>query len=159
METTETKPTRGVITGNEGGPIELEKAAKWTANHRHRHSKGGTISQFFGQVILNRILQQDDCLGIRIYYANSHSLSGWQRFWVGIGNFFIKTIANAEGEQRFVITGVTETGEDLLPGETKGETAVTSPVHTYKIRKPVDIGDQSMPCPGSVGCPSNSLSS
>src|SRR5436189_6206800 len=108
METTtteQTKQARGVITGEEGAPIELDKAASWTANHRSRqHSKDATISQFFGQVILNRILQQDGCLGIRIYYANSQSLSSWQRFFVAVGNFFIKVVANAEGEHRFVIS-------------------------------------------------------
>lgn len=160
METKETelqtKQKRGVITGEEGGPIELEKAASWTANHRNRHSKDATISQFFGQVILNRILQQDGCLGIRIYYANSQHLSGWQKFFVAVGNFFIKVVANAEGEQRFVITGVTETGEDILPGG-NDKAAVSSEVHTYKLVQSV-VGDQSMPCPGAAGCPSNVLS-
>jgi hypothetical protein len=165
METKEaeqqTKQRRGVITGEEGGPIELEQAASWTANHRHRHSKGATISQFFGQVILNRILQQDGCLGIRIYYANSQHLSGWQKFFVAIGNFFIKVVANAEGEQRFVIAGVTETGDDMLPEDMKGEAAVSTGEKTYKLMARAadnSLGDQSMPCPGSVGCPSNALS-
>ncbi len=162
METQEAKQTqekRGVITGEEGGPIELEKAAGWTANYRHRHPNG-TISQFFGQVILNRILQQDGCLGIRIYYANSQRLSGWQKFFVGLGNFFIKVVANAEGEQRFVIAGVTQDGEDLLPGDMKAEAAVSTSEKTYKLTAAHEknaVADQSMPCPGSAGCPKNKL--
>jgi len=157
---TETKPSR-VITGNEGGPINLEQAAEFTAYHRHRHTKGATISQFFGRVILNKILDQPGCMGIRIYYANRQKLSASQKFFVGIGNFFIKTIANAEGDMRFVIAGVTEDGEDMLPGEMKGEAAISTErattEKTYSLKAPVEVGDQSMPCPGAAGCPSNAL--
>jgi len=159
--TTPTKQSKGVITGNEGGPIDLEKAAEYTAYHRHRHTKGATISQFFGHVILNKILAQPGCLGIRIYYANRQKLSSSQKFFVAIGNFFIKTIANAEGDMRFVISGVTEDGEDMLPGEMKGEAAISTikstTEKTYALRAPVSVGDQSMPCPGTSGCPSNAL--
>jgi len=158
--TTETQQARGVITGNEGGPIELDKAASWTANYRHRHPKA-TISQFFGRVILNRILEQEGCLGIRIYYANSQHLTSFQKFFVAIGNFFIKTIAHADGEQRFVITGVIETGEDLLPRDMKNEAAVSTGEKTFSLMAAklddTTIGDQSTPCPGTAGCPSNVL--
>lgn len=164
METvTETEQKRGVITGEEGGPIELDKAAQWTANHRHRHPKG-TVSQFFGRDILNKLLNQPGSLGIRFYYANSQQLTGWQKFFVAIGNFFIKVVANAEGEKRVVITSVIETGEDLLPYETKAEDAVakTAEARTFSLMAgrldPIEIGDQSHPCPGSAGCPSNVLS-
>ena len=158
--TTEAQEARGVITGNEGGPIELKKAAQWTANHRLRHPNG-TISQFFGREILNKLLNQPGSLGIRFYYANSQKLTGWQKFFVGIGNFFIKVVANAEGEKRVIITSVIETGEDLLPHEMSQQAAVSGDVKTFKLMAmgaaPIDIGDQSMPCPGSGGCPSNAL--
>lgn len=163
--TTEAQQARGVITGNEGGPIELEKAAQFTANHRHRSPKGSAISQLFGQVIVNKILAQPGCLAIRIYYANRQQLTGFQRFFVAIGNFFIKTIANADGDMRFVISGVTEDGEDILPGDMKGKAAISTTFSTaektYSLMAAklddTTIGDQSMPCPGSVGCPSNVL--
>jgi hypothetical protein len=155
IKTMEKPDQRSPITGNEGGPIELELAASWTANYRDRHPRE-TISQFFGQVILNRILQQDGCLGIRIYYANRQPLNGWQRFFVAIGNFFIKTVANAVGEQRFVIAGVLATGEDILPGGNNKTVASSNVVHTFKLEQSV-IGDQSFPCPGSTGCPKNAL--
>lgn len=160
--TTPTQTRTGVITGHEGAPIDLDKAAEYTAYHRHRHTKGATISQFFGHIILNKILAQEGCLGIRIYYANRQKLSSSQKFFVAIGNFFIKTIANAEGDMRFVISGVTEDGEDMLPGEQKGKAAIstiksTTP-KTYSLRAPVAVGDDSHPCPGSEGCPSNALS-
>jgi len=160
----ETKPTRDTnpITGDEGAAIDLELAAQWTKNHRHRHPNG-VVSQFFGQKILNTILQQDDCLGIRIYYANKQHLTGWQQFWISVGNFFIR-IANAEGEKRFVITGVQADGQDQLPGEVKKEVAaVSTEIKTFKLsaaaaKSDSIVGNQSHPCPGSSGCPQNVLS-
>jgi hypothetical protein len=169
METTitptETQQARGIITGNEGAVIGLEQAAKFTANHRHRSPKGSAISQLFGHVIVDRILAQPGCLAIRIYYANRQQLSGFQRFFVAIGNFFIKTVANADGDMRFVISGVTEDGEDMLPGDMKGEavmsTTFSTKEKTYKLMAAAadssELADQSMPCPGSSGCPTNAL--
>jgi hypothetical protein len=161
----ETKPTRGTdpITGDEGAAIDLELAATWTKNHRHRHPDG-IVSQFFGQKILKTILAQDGCLGIRIYYANKEHLSGWQKFWVSVGNFFIRVVANSDGEKRFVITGVVASGHDQLPGEAKKEVAaVSTDVKTFSLVAPTGggdnmVGNQSMPCPGSAGCPKNMLS-
>ncbi|SDP99626.1 hypothetical protein SAMN05428975_5093 [Mucilaginibacter sp. OK268] len=162
--TTETQQARGVITGNEGAVISLESAALYTANHRHRIPKGAAISQLFGQVIVNKILAQPGCLALRIYYANRQQLSGFQRFFVAIGNFFIKTIANADGDMRFVISGVTEDGEDMLPADMKGETVMSTTYSThektYKLMAAKDdssLGDDSHPCPGSSGCPQNAL--
>ncbi|MGN8067831.1 hypothetical protein [Mucilaginibacter sp. SG564] len=162
--TTETQQARGVITGNEGAVISLDSAARFTANHRHRSPKGAAISQLFGQVIVNKILAQPGCLAIRIYYANRQQLSGFQKFFVAIGNFFIKTIANADGDMRFVISGVTEDGEDMLPGDMKGETVMSTTystnVKTFKLLDSMDdnsLGDDSYPCPGSTGCPKNKL--
>jgi hypothetical protein len=150
------------ITGEEGAAIDLELAAQWTKNHRHRH-RNGVVSQFFGQKILNTILQQDDCLGIRIYYANKQHLTGWQKFWVSVGNFFIKVVANAEGEKRFVITGVQADGQDQLPSDAKKEVAaVSTEIKTFKLSAAAPstniVGNQSHPCPGSSGCPQNVLS-
>jgi len=162
--TTETQQARGVITGNEGAVISLDSAALYTANHRHRIPKGAAISQLFGQVIVNKILAQPGCLAIRIYYANRQQLSGFQKFFVAIGNFFIKTIANADGDMRFVISGVTEDGEDMLPSDMKGETVMSTTystnAKTYKLLNSEEdnsLGDESYPCPGSSGCPKNKL--
>ena len=156
----ETNQANNPITGNEGTPIDLELAASWTKNHRHRHPNE-VVSQFFGQKILNTILQQDGCLGVRIYYANKQQLNGWQRFFVAVGNFIIKNIAKAEGEKRFVITGITSSGEDQLPGEAKKEVAaVSTELKSFKLTAPTAniVGNQSHPCPGSSGCPQNVLS-
>jgi hypothetical protein len=158
----ETKERKGPITGQEGSEIELELAADWTRNHRHRHP-GTTISQFFGVEILQRILQQPGCMGIRIYYANGKALSGWQSFIVAIANFLIKTVANAEGEKHVILAGVTEDGEDQIPKSGKMEVAVE--VKTFKSNAVAAaaatsdslLAEQSMPCPGAAGCPQNAL--
>jgi hypothetical protein len=157
----EKQENRSVITGEEGGPIDFEQAASWTANHRHRHPNE-TVSQFFGEKILNTILNQEGCKGIRIYYANSQRLTGWQKFFVSVGNFFIKVVANAEGEKKFVITGVTADGEDQLPGDPHKDVAGGSEsIKTFKLSATAPVmnvlGDQSYPCPGSGGCPKGGL--
>jgi hypothetical protein len=158
METTDRKPP---ITGKEGAEIAVNVAAEWTRNHRHRQ-RGGTISQFFGVEILQRILQQPDCLGIRIYYANSKPLNGWQKFIVSIANFLIKVLANAEGEVHLVLTGVTAEGLDQIPED--GKVEVAENVQMFRTNAapagatPAKLlAEQSMPCPGGAGCPSNVL--
>lgn len=54
--------------GTEGGEIELPQAAALTKEHRDRNP---TVRKghFFGKDILNKILEQDGCMGIRIYYG------------------------------------------------------------------------------------------
>jgi hypothetical protein len=160
METNERKCP---ITGKEGAEIKVHVAADWTKNHRHRHP-GGIISQFFGVDILDRILKQPNCLGIRIYYANSKPLNGWQSFIVSIANFLIKVVADAEGEKHLIITGVTEEGMDQIPEHGSGNIAVaaatgqTFQAMTAQVAPYTNIlGEQSMPCPGGAGCPQNAL--
>lgn len=54
--------------GTEGDQIELETAAAWTKNYRGAHPEE-TKGHFFGKDILNDILNQTGCMGIRMYYA------------------------------------------------------------------------------------------
>lgn len=55
------------FNGSEGEQINLQTAAAWTANYRQT---GAVIrAHFFGRDILEDILEQDGCMGIRIYYA------------------------------------------------------------------------------------------
>lgn len=57
------------FNGTEGAPIALTQAADWTANYRATITSGETKAHFFGRDILEKILQQEGCMGIRIYYA------------------------------------------------------------------------------------------
>jgi hypothetical protein len=123
---------KGLITGKEGGPITLEVAASWTKNYRDKHP-GENISQLFGKEILESVLAQDGCQGIRFYYAKDH-----------------------DGKRHLIIVGVNSDGTDQLEHKqlATADMAVTAAVGAGEV--PL-VGDQSMPCPGSVGCPKNAL--
>ena len=148
------------ITGKEGAEIELNTAAEWTKNHRERHPHN-SISQFFGNEILQKLLDQPGCMGIRIYYANSQKLNGWQKFILSIVNFLKKNVAGAVGEDHFILVGATAEGLDMLPRDNKLD---TSEVYT-RMKATADsttsytgtVVEQAHPCPGSAGCPQNAL--
>lgn len=57
------------FNGSEGEIISLEKGAEMTARFRKTITPGDTIGQFAGVDILNQILAQENCVGIRFYYA------------------------------------------------------------------------------------------
>ena len=57
------------FNGNEGAIITLEKGSEMTARFRRTISTGYTLGQFIGSNLLNRILAQENCVGIRFYYA------------------------------------------------------------------------------------------
>lgn len=56
------------FTGNEAERFPLETAAAWTANYR-KSNPNGIKAHFFGKNIINEILAQPGCVGIRCYYA------------------------------------------------------------------------------------------
>ena len=151
METQEKREPKGRLTGKEGSVIDIKVAAEWTRNHRHKNP-GSVISQFFGKEILMRILNQPDCIGIRFYYADSKSSNGWQRF-------VKKCFKKPQGELHLIISGVTTDGMDQLPKSGKiveGE-AIESHVALAQAAHGSILGEQSVPCPGGAGCPSNVL--
>jgi hypothetical protein len=57
------------FTGNENHQISLQDAAELTANFRNSHPIGTTIGLFYGKATIQSILNQPNCVGIRIYYA------------------------------------------------------------------------------------------
>ncbi|MGD1844508.1 MAG: hypothetical protein ACFB10_03860 [Salibacteraceae bacterium] len=56
------------FNGTEGASIPLETASGWTSNYRTANP-GETLAHFFGREIIERILAQPGCEGIRMYYA------------------------------------------------------------------------------------------
>lgn len=54
--------------GTEGGQIPLSEAALMTAEYRE-FNPNSVIAHFFGREILEQILSQENCMGIRIYYG------------------------------------------------------------------------------------------
>jgi hypothetical protein len=127
--------SKSPITGREGAAIEVKQAAEWTKNYRDK-SPGQPISQFFGKEILEKILSQEGCLGIRFYYALDH-----------------------DGKKHLIITGAMSDGSDQIGGkEYEAPVAdATRNVLTAAQLKLYTVGEMSAPCPGSPGCPTNVL--
>ena len=59
------------FTGDEAEEFPLEKAAKWTNNYRTANPDQ-VKAHFFGNRIIEKILAQPDCVGIRCYHALDH---------------------------------------------------------------------------------------
>lgn len=61
------------FNGNEGEFITLEEGAAMTARYRETIELGGILGEFIGKNKLIEILEQSECVGIRIYYGiNDH---------------------------------------------------------------------------------------
>lgn len=57
------------FTGNENHDIPLSTASQWTKNYREASGSGATLAHFFGKAAIQAILNQPNCVGIRMYYA------------------------------------------------------------------------------------------
>lgn len=141
------------VSGKEGDEINPKLASQWTRNYRSMQPNE-TISHLFGNEIINQILKQEGCIGLRIYYANSLPVNGWQRLVLGFSNFLRKTVANGTGEKHVILVGVENSGKDQIPhGVLQQHTLVAT-----GIQEPFRIlAQQAIPCPGSAGCPENEL--
>lgn len=78
------------FNGNEGEPISLKLGGTMTAKYRN-NNVGARKGHFFGRNILNQILDQEGCMGIRMYYAE-----------------------NEDGEKELVIVGADANEDDML---------------------------------------------
>lgn len=61
------------FTGKEDHSITLEEASKLTRNYRNKEGKDAIKAGFFGKEALQKILDQEGCVGIRIYYGQEDS--------------------------------------------------------------------------------------
>lgn len=81
--------------GMEGDPLDIATAKKWTSNFRSKANASDEIlAHYFGFEIIQKILGQEGCVGIRIYYA-----------------------LDDNGEKKLLLVGVDSKGENLLPLE------------------------------------------
>lgn len=62
------------FNGSEGKPIDLNTAAALTTKYRNSHPNE-VYSHFFGNAILQQLLQQPGCQGIRLYYGSDGTTS------------------------------------------------------------------------------------
>jgi hypothetical protein len=82
------------FTGDENHAISLEEAAKLTKNFRISAAAEAMLGGFFGKTALSNILNQDGCVGMRIYNAKFQ-----------------------DGKLTYVLVGVNTAGDDLEDGE------------------------------------------
>lgn len=82
------------FNGSESGPIPLPTAKQWTANYRKTIKEGDTLAHYFGGEIVQRLLNEDGAVGIRVYYA-----------------------IDDQGKKQLLLVGVDENGDNLLPAE------------------------------------------
>ena len=61
---------RIIFSGLENHDISLELASKWTKNFRTENPDPNAIkAHFFGKDCITKILEQEECVGIRMYYS------------------------------------------------------------------------------------------
>lgn len=82
------------FTGNEDHSISLADAAQLTKNYRDNNPTDATLAHYFGEKAILKILAQEECVGIRIYYAQTD-----------------------DGTKQLVITGVKADGDDMYEGK------------------------------------------
>lgn len=86
-------PTEYKFNGTEGKPIPQETAAKWVENYQ-KISPKEIKAHFFGRDIIEKILKETSCLGIRIYYAIDDA-----------------------GAKQLILVGADDNGNNLLPDQ------------------------------------------
>lgn len=82
-----------VFNGKEEHQITLDEAIKLIQNYKNKQSNSEIKAHYFGKDALLKLLEQDGCVGIRIYYA-----------------------AQDDGTPELVMVGVNENGKDLTSG-------------------------------------------
>ena len=92
------------FNGTEAKQVTKEEAAPWTANFRATITPGDTIGRFFGKDILNEILNQPGCMGIRIYNG-----------------------INEEGNNNLVLVGADANEDDMVNGVIAQHSASSPP--------------------------------
>jgi len=154
----ETPQTNVYLTGKEGKEYDLDVCANWTKNHRDKNPHE-PVSHFFGKEVLQKILAQEGCQGIRFYHGHTRPLSGWQRSMVSLSNFLLKVVGNVEGEKHLIIIGAASDGSDQLPAAKPvlGEPISRSELKDVASPRKYMVAQESTPCPGSPQCPKNIL--
>jgi hypothetical protein len=83
------------FNGTEGKPIEQETAKAWSENYQKQNPEE-IKAHFFGNEIIKKILSEDGCMGIRIYYAIDDT-----------------------GQKQLLLVGASSDGNNLLPSQKK----------------------------------------
>ncbi len=79
------------VTGQEGGAITQDEALSLISNFKKNAAQGEVTAHLFGRDIIDKVLAQAGCVGIRIYYGK-----------------------DAKGAKQLVIYGVDKNGDGLV---------------------------------------------
>lgn len=82
------------FTGNEGGLIPLDLASQMTRKYRLNADLNAVISMAVGKNVIEEILSQNGCFGLRFYNA-----------------------LDENGSEQLVIVGVDSSGNDMYNGK------------------------------------------
>jgi hypothetical protein len=93
-----------VFTGNEQHEISLADAARLTRNFREHADRGAAKGGLIERAIIERILAQDTCVGIRLYHG-----------------------LDAKYKRTLVLVGVTKHGSNLVNGSLGGVRSFRAP--------------------------------
>jgi len=93
------------FTGNEEHTITLAVASGMTKNYRDAAGSNATLAHYFGKKEVLELLDQEDCVGMRIYYG-----------------------LDVDGKKQLIIVGVNSSENDLSNGMLLDRSA-TCPEH------------------------------
>ncbi len=106
----ERKPAKrriGFFTGDENHVISLEEGIGLTRNYRKTAGKDAVKGGYFSRLIIERILAQNGCVGVRLYHAT-----------------------HQDGKPTFVLSGVETNGNDLYEGVLGQEMRLSTPLNS-----------------------------
>ncbi|MGC4021192.1 MAG: hypothetical protein QM734_04250 [Cyclobacteriaceae bacterium] len=89
--------TMSAVSSADGDAITTQTSKQWIANYGAKYPTS-LVAHFFGHEILNQILGENDCIGIRMYYALNNS-----------------------GVQQILLVGVNSKGQNILPSQINGK--------------------------------------
>ena len=115
LSTKNTSAERAMYSGNERHVVNVDDAAQWTANFRKDAPSSPLLAGYMGKNIFEKILKQDNCVGIRIYNAKHEN-----------------------GNPVLVLVGVDEKGNDITAG-TVGEDIIPCPPYCSGGGGPVSL--------------------
>lgn len=111
----EKKGKKKKFDGREGRPISLEKATKWTKRYRKSkdYEEDPVKAHFFGCDIIEKILAEPGCKGIRIYYG-----------------------LNEKKEKQLLLVGCNDKGNNILKAEIAGKDGGDAIIADESVRCP-----------------------
>jgi hypothetical protein len=101
----QTKNILMAFDGTEGGEITLAEARSFTANYDVNLPAGTAEAHYFGRNIIERLLAQQGCVGIRMYYGKE-----------------------SDGRKNLVLVGVEASEDDMIDGIIADRSIVCPPI-------------------------------